>query len=32
MNTTDRRRYEQLLQADRKAIDTAAAWLRERAW
>jgi hypothetical protein len=31
MNTTDRRCYEQL-QADRKAIDTAAAWLRERAW
>jgi hypothetical protein len=31
MNQTDRRRWTQL-QADRKAIDTAAAWLRERAW
>ena len=31
MNTAERRRYE-ALQADRQAIDRAAAWLREQAW
>lgn len=30
LNATERRRWEQL-QADRQAIDTAAAWLRARA-
>ena len=30
MNTTERRRWEQL-QADRQAIDLAAAWLRQNA-
>jgi hypothetical protein len=31
LTTADRRRWEQLL-ADRKRIDQAATWLRERAW
>lgn len=31
MNQTERRRFEQL-QADRRAVERAAAWLRERAW